>query len=77
MYVNIARNKLLINKKHFTKVAKKEEAPARRCNHCGGAIRDSGEMEACIMCARDVNHYCDNCIQGHPSKVSGEKQKSV
>lgn len=63
MYVNISRSKLLINNRrhHVRKPKKSQASSAVNCNHCGGAIRPNGELETCIMCAREASHLCDNC----------------
>ncbi|CAI2718336.1 conserved protein of unknown function [Nitrospina watsonii] len=76
MYVNISRSKLLVNDRRYAK-KKKVEEPAPRCNHCGGLIRESGEMTACIMCSREVGHYCPNCAYAHASEVSRKGKKSA
>ncbi|QPJ65907.1 MAG: hypothetical protein G3M78_11080 [Candidatus Nitrohelix vancouverensis] len=77
MHVNISRSKLLINKKRFSYKPRKAKKPALRCNHCGGAIRFSGELEACLMCSRDVSHHCGACAYVRPDFVVDEKQKSA
>ena len=32
------------------------------CNHCGGALKLSQEDVSCLMCGRNANHFCDNCL---------------
>lgn len=32
------------------------------CNHCGGALKYSHDYISCLMCGRNAEHYCDNCI---------------
>ena len=76
MYVNISRNKLLINNKPFSK-RKKPGKPADRCNHCGGLIREDGELKACIMCSRPAGHFCANCTYTHASEVDSKNKKSA
>lgn len=63
MHVNVSRIKLLINNRRspLHRPKKTPSATASRCNHCGGAIKPSGEMETCIMCGRELNHQCSNC----------------
>ncbi|MBI4665061.1 MAG: hypothetical protein HY751_01490 [Nitrospinae bacterium] len=34
-----------------------------RCYHCGGLLKyDPDGSAACVMCGRDMNHQCANCI---------------
>jgi len=63
MHVNISRSKLLINSRRnqLRRHTKSRAVSAASCNHCGGAIRPSGEMETCIMCGRELGHVCSNC----------------
>jgi hypothetical protein len=66
MNMNIVRSKFLINGTHaFGK--RKKSRTVERCNHCGGAFRNSGEFTTCIMCSREKEHVCSNCT--HASKV--------
>jgi hypothetical protein len=63
MHVNVSRSKLLINNKR-NPLIRRTKSPAVAvacCNHCGGAIKPSGEMQTCIMCGREVGHVCSNC----------------
>ena len=77
MYVHISRSKLLINKKRFSKTSRKAKKPSPKCNHCGGLIRENGEMMACIMCSRDAAHHCSLCINKHSSEISPKDKKSA
>lgn len=62
MHVNVSRSKLLINNKRNPLIRRtKNHVPVAACNHCGGAIRPSGEMQTCIMCGRELGHVCSNC----------------
>lgn len=76
MQVNISRSKLLINKKRFSKPVKKKTKPAPKCNHCGGLVRENGEIVACIMCGREEKHYCGNCQFAHPSEIAEDNKKA-
>ncbi len=76
MYVNISRSKLLINKQ-FGRTARKTTRSAPKCNHCGGLVRENGEIEICIMCGRERSHYCSNCQFAHASEVSPKDKKSA
>ncbi len=73
MYVNISRSKLLINNRrnNLRKPVKSPSNPASSCNHCGGAIRPSGEIQTCIMCGREQGHACANCSHV-PASVPAE-----
>ncbi len=76
MQVKFSRSKLQINKKQIKKIDK-PTGPTPRCNHCGGSIQLAGEEKACIMCARDAGHFCQNCQYGHPSEISDKDKKSA
>lgn len=75
MIVKISRSKLLLNNQGMARHARRPKKPVIRCNHCGGLIRHDGELVACIMCSRDIDHVCDNCSHVRPSEVAAEKQK--
>jgi len=77
MYVKISRSKFLINSKQFGRPARKTSQSSPKCNHCGGLIRENGEIEVCIMCGRERNHYCNNCQYAHSSEVSPKNKKSA
>ena len=79
MFVNISRNKLLINnRRHQLKKPKKSAASsAVYCNHCGGAIRPNGEIETCIMCARELGHVCTNCLNVRSNDIEDANKKSA
>ncbi|MGP0629688.1 hypothetical protein ACTRW9_08260 [Nitrospina sp. 32_T5] len=76
MYVNISRSKLLVNDRRYSK-KKKAEKSAPRCNHCGGLVRENGEMVACIMCSREEGHFCSSCAYTHASEVPQKGKKSA
>jgi len=77
MYVNISRSKLLINKKRFSRTSRKANKPAPKCNHCGGLIRENGEMIACIMCSREATHHCSLCTHKLLSEIAPKDKKSA
>ncbi len=77
MYVKISRSKLLINSKQYGKNKKKTTVNAPKCNHCGGLVRENGEIEICLMCGRDISHVCSNCQFAHTSEVKAENKKSA
>ena len=76
MYVNVSRNKLLINKLNTARKAKKKTTkPSIRCNHCGGPIRANGETHSCLMCSREANHLCTNCSHVRPEGIIADSNK--
>jgi len=76
MYVNISRNKLLLNKLNTVRKTKKKiKAPSTRCNHCGGPVRANGEINNCLMCSREANHVCANCSNIRPEDVAADSKK--
>ncbi len=77
MFVNISRNQLLINNGRYKKKVVKPGKPAKRCNHCGGLVRMSCDIEACIMCSREAGHSCQTCSHVPASQVSDDKKKSA
>lgn len=34
----------------------------RFCNHCGGPLRPYRDSVTCLMCGRDADHMCKDCI---------------
>lgn len=32
------------------------------CNHCGGKLTMNGDILSCLMCGREADHLCDNCL---------------
>ncbi|MFQ5717802.1 MAG: hypothetical protein ACE5GQ_11980 [Nitrospinales bacterium] len=76
MFVNIARNKLLINKNRIRRKAVKNKIPSPRCNHCGGLVRIDDEFPTCMMCSRTLEHVCGNCSYASPAKVAGSKKSA-
>ncbi len=77
MYVNISRSKHLINNRRFAKKPKKTTQSSPKCNHCGGLVRENGEIEVCLMCGREINHSCPNCQFKIPTEVKPENKKSA
>ena len=72
MLTNISHSKYLDNRLRRNELNKKR-SDAVKCNHCGGAFRNSGDMIACIMCSRESGHICDNCT--HATTDALEKNK--
>ena len=60
--MNISYNQLLINKKRIKRRIKKKVNNEVRCNHCSGAFRGHEEIETCLMCGREKDHICKNCM---------------
>lgn len=79
MYVNISRNKLLINNQRRTPIKQKKSAKSTAvyCNHCGGAIRPDGEIQTCIMCTRESGHLCANCSNVNAEQLADTNKKSA
>lgn len=77
MFVNISRSKLLINNRRFDRSAPKPKQRTPKCNHCGGLVRENGEMEICLMCGRERTHYCSNCQFAHASEIENKNKKSA
>ena len=76
MYVNVSRSKLLINNPNAVRKAKKKTTEASiRCNHCGGVIRANGEIQTCLMCSREANHVCANCLHVRPQEIIADSKK--
>ena len=76
MIVKISRSKLLINSQSSVRRARKVKKSTTRCNHCGGLVRNDGELVACIMCSRDVDHVCGSCAHVRASDVSVNKKSA-
>ncbi len=76
MFVKISRSKQLINNRRTRQKIRKAAVPENRCNHCGGAIRQSGELTSCLMCSRELGHFCERC-QFVPKEVAENKKKSA
>ena len=67
MNMSVARSRFLVNgTRAFGK--KKKSRPVERCNHCGGAFRNTGEFITCLMCSREKEHVCSNCT--HASGIA-------
>ena len=79
MYVNISRNKLLINNRshHQRKSKKSSKSASINCNHCGGPIRPDGELRTCIMCAREIGHLCVNCSNVSAHEIEDATKKTA
>jgi hypothetical protein len=74
MFVNISRNKLLINKNRLPGKAVKAKKKEPRCNHCGGLVRFDGETSSCIMCSREKGHACSGCSFATQLEVDQNKK---
>ena len=74
MIVNIARNKLLINKNRVPSRVNKSKKRQPLCNHCGGLVRIDNEFSACMMCSRDAEHVCGTCASATPEKLAEGKK---
>ena len=70
--MNISYNQLLVNKKRIKRRIKKKVANEIRCNHCNGAFRGHEEIETCLMCGREKDHICKNCLY---APVENQKKK--
>jgi len=79
MHVNISRSKLLINSRRnkLRRPTKGRAVSPVCCNHCGGAIRPSGEMDTCIMCGRELGHVCSNCSHAPANEIAGISEKTA
>lgn len=77
MYVNISRSKQLINNRRYNRKKTKTTQSAPKCNHCGGLVRENGEIEICIMCGREISHSCPQCQFKRPAEVKPEDKKSA
>lgn len=75
MIVKISRSKLLINSQGSPRRTGRVKKPVVRCNHCGGLIRQDGELEACIMCTRAAGHSCNHCSHTPPAEVTEKDKK--
>ena len=75
MLVNISRIKFLINKSRSPEKITKPDKVVN-CNHCGGAFRNSGDMAACIMCSRELDHFCSDCTHVEPHAVVSAKKSA-
>jgi len=79
MYVNISRNRLLINNRRHNLIKQKKtsKSVAVNCNHCGGIIRPDGEIQTCIMCTRELGHLCANCSNVSAQQLADINKKSA
>ena len=75
MFVNISRNKLLINSP--MQRSRKPAQTTAQCNHCGGLLKLSGEMMSCIMCSREINHICSACSHVTKRSLPEKNKKSA
>lgn len=60
--MNSPYSQLLINKRRVKRRIKKKATTESRCYHCSGAFRGSHDFETCLMCGREKNHVCSNCM---------------
>ncbi len=44
------------------------------CNHCGGKLTMNGDILSCLMCGREADHLCDNCLI-KPAQNTGKEKK--
>ena len=51
------KKKQVLNKKTM-----RSNNPSNYCNHCGGALKFSQDDVSCLMCGRNANHFCENCL---------------
>lgn len=60
--MNISHSQLLVSKRRMKRRVKKKLGAKSRCNHCSGAFKGSDEIETCLMCGREKDHVCSNCL---------------
>lgn len=46
------------------------------CNHCGGKLTMNGDILSCLMCGREADHLCDNCLI-KPVQSTGKDKKEA
>lgn len=46
------------------------------CNHCGGNLTMNGDILSCLMCGREADHLCDNCLI-KPAQNTGKEKKEA
>ncbi len=46
------------------------------CNHCGGNLTMNGDILSCLMCGREADHLCDNCLI-KPGQNAGKEKKEA
>lgn len=39
-----------------------KKAGVRVCQHCGGHLRYYRGSHSCLMCGRDIDHHCKDCL---------------
>lgn len=48
-----------------------KESPKRTavrvCKHCGGHLRFYRGSHSCLMCGRDIDHHCKDCLASQDS----------
>ncbi len=43
----------------------RKKTAVRVCRHCGGHLRFYQGSLTCLMCGRDVDHHCKDCLASH------------
>lgn len=46
------------------------------CNHCGGNLTMNGDILSCLMCGREADHLCENCLI-KPVQNAGKEKKET
>lgn len=46
------------------------------CNHCGGNLTMNGDILSCLMCGREADHLCANCLI-KPAQNAGKEKKEA
>lgn len=46
------------------------------CNHCGGKLTMNGDILSCLMCGREADHLCDNCLIKPVQNTSKDKKEA-
>lgn len=46
------------------------------CNHCGGNLTMNGDLLSCLMCGREADHLCENCLI-KPVQSAGKDKKET
>ncbi len=46
------------------------------CNHCGGKLTMNGDILSCLMCGREADHLCDNCLIKPDQNAAKEKKEA-
>lgn len=46
------------------------------CNHCGGKLTMNGDILSCLMCGREADHLCDNCLIKPVQNAAKDKKEA-